>query len=68
MEVDIDTVIGYDNVVLLTKKLEKIVGWQSLPVWHMNRSYDDWLRICKDYSYVCFGAFITDNLKANKFL
>jgi len=67
VEVDIDTVIGYDNVVLLTKKLEKIVGWQSLPVWHMNRSYEDWLRICKDYSYICFGAFITDNLKANKF-
>jgi len=67
VEVDIDTVIGLDGVQKLTKKLEQLVGWASIPVWHLNRGYDNWLKLCKDYEYICFGAFLTDNLPSSKF-
>jgi len=63
VEVDIDKIIGLKEVERLRNKLEDMVGWKSIPVWHMNRGYDKWLEICRDYDYVCFGAFITDNLK-----
>jgi hypothetical protein len=67
VEVDVDKVLGEKEVEKLTKKLEKLVGWKTIPVWHMNRSYDSWLKICKDYDYICFGAFLTDGLKQSKF-
>ena len=67
VEVDIDTVIGVDEVQKLTNKLEKLVGWKPMPVWHLNRGYDNWLKLCKDYEYICFGAFLTDNLSSKKF-
>lgn len=67
VEVDVDQMIGYDLVTKLTEKLEKKVGHKCMPVWHMNRGYDNWLKIVHDYDYVCFGAFLTDNLDQSKF-
>ena len=67
VEVDIDSIIGLDLTEILRKKLEKLVGRKSIPVWHINRGYDKWLEICRDYDYICFGAFITDGLKKEKY-
>jgi hypothetical protein len=67
VEVDIDQIVGLKEVERLRAKLEKQVGWQSMPVWHINRGYENWLQTCTDYNYVCFGAFITDNLKEDKY-
>ena len=68
VELDIDKMIGLDNVEILRKKLQKRVGWKSIPVWHMNRGYEKWLEICRDYDYICFGAFLTDGLSNKKFI
>jgi hypothetical protein len=68
VEVDVDTLIGLEGVERLRERLENRVGWKCIPVWHMNRGYDKWLEICRDYSYVCFGAFITDGLKPSKYM
>lgn len=67
VEIDIDRFYGLDVVESLRAKLEKQVGWPCMPVWHMNRGYDKWLEICRDYKYVCFGAFLTDHLKEKNF-
>jgi hypothetical protein len=67
VEVDVDSIIGLDETERLRRKLEKIVGWKSMPVWHMNRGYDKWLEICRDYDYICFGAFLTDSLSTKKY-
>lgn len=67
VEVDVDRIVGYDIVKKLREMLEKKVGWKSMPVWHINRGYDDWEETIKEYNYVCFGAFLTDNLKKEKF-
>lgn len=62
VEVDIDRFYGLDVVEKLRRNLERKVGWKSMPVWHMNRGYDKWLEIARDYEYICFGAFLTDHL------
>lgn len=67
VEVDVDKIVGYPEVKRLRESLEKQVGWKTMPVWHINRGYDDWLQSVRDYDYVCFGAFITDNLPENKY-
>ena len=67
VEMDIESLIGLEETEKLRARLEKRVGWKCIPVWHMNRGYDKWLEICKDYDYVCFGAFLTDGLKESKF-
>lgn len=67
VEIDIDTVIGLEEVEKLRARLTSQVGHAPIPVWHMNRGYEKWLEICRDYDYVCFGAFITDGLKRDKY-
>lgn len=67
VEIDVDKMIGLDEVEKLRIKLNKRVGWDCMPVWHINRGYDKWLEICKDYEYICFGAFLTDGLERKKF-
>jgi hypothetical protein len=68
IEIDIDKILGLEEVERLRKKLEKKVGYKSMPVWHLNRGYDKWLEICKNYDYICFGAFLTDGLSSNKYM
>lgn len=68
VEVDVDRLIGLEGVEKLRERLEKRVGWKCMPVWHLNRGYDKWLELCKNYEYICFGAFITDGLKQNKYI
>jgi len=67
VELDIDKAIGLAAVEKLRSRLNKMVGWDCIPVWHFGRGYDKWLEVCKDYSYVCFGAFLTDGLDKNKY-
>jgi hypothetical protein len=67
VEVDIDKVIGLSRVNKLTATLQKLVGWKPMPVWHLNRGIEDWYRICRDYDYICFGAFLTDSLEMKLF-
>ncbi len=67
VEIDVDQMIGLKEVEKLRLKLNKRVGWKCMPVWHINRGYDKWLEICRDYEYICFGAFLTDGLARSKF-
>ncbi len=55
-ELDIDTVIGYDNVIKLRKHLEKLTNKQSIPVWHISRGKAEYLRMCDEYPYVALGG------------
>jgi hypothetical protein len=38
-----------------------------MPVWHLSREWDKWVEICRDYDYVCFGAFITDGMTPSQY-
>lgn len=57
-ELDIDSVVGYDNVLKLRKTLEAKTGKQSIPVWHLSRGKDEFLRMCDEYPYVSIGGLV----------
>jgi len=67
IELDAEKFIGLKNVEKLRDRIENRVGWQSIPVWHMNRGYEKWIEIVKSHSYICFGAFLTDGLHSSKY-
>lgn len=55
-ELDIDNIVGYDNVKKIRTKLEKLSGVQSIPVWHKCRGKDGFVEMCKEYPYVAIGG------------
>lgn len=66
-ELDLDTIIGLDNVTRLRDRIEKRVGWQSIPVWHETRNKDYWLNVmCSNYPYVAIGGIANSKSNRNK--
>ena len=67
-ELDIDSVCegGLAEVERLRNKLEALTGKKSIPVWHVSRGKDYWLRMCDNYPYVAFGGIITDGISKSK--
>ena len=57
-ELDIDSIVGYEEVKRLRQKLENITGKKCIPVWHMNRGKNDFLKTCDDYGYVALGGIV----------
>lgn len=57
-ELDIDSIVGYDRVLTLRDKLERMTGKQSIPVWHSNRGKDEFLKMCEEYPYVALGGIV----------
>lgn len=55
-ELDIDSVVGYDKVKPMRRKLENLANRQSIPVWHKSRGMDEFKGLAKDYSYIAIGA------------
>lgn len=60
-ELDIDSIIGYDNVLRLTEKLNKLVGYKCIPVWHKSRGVDAWIESTKKHDYVSLSASGNNN-------
>ena len=62
-ELDIDSVVGIKEVERLRLKLERMTNKQSIPVFHLSRGKDYFIRMCEQYPYVAFGGIITDGVK-----
>lgn len=58
-EMDIDNIIGYDNVVELRKMLEEVSD-KIIPVWHSNRGIREFKQLCEDYDYVAITGKSAD--------
>ena len=54
-EMDVDSVLGYDEVRRLRRDIENRTGRPSIPVWHISRGIADLKATCKDYSYIAIG-------------
>lgn len=57
-ELDIDAVVGLEEVERLRAKLHKLTNKQSIPVWHKSRGKDYWLRMVQEYDYVALGGMV----------
>lgn len=55
-ELDIDLAVGLKTVEDLRKTIEDITGIQSIQVWHKNRGWDYFLRMCEESKYVAIGC------------
>ena len=67
-ELDIDSVVGIKEVERLRRILEKRTGKQSIPVWHVSRGKDYFIKMCQEYDYVAFGGILTDGLSSKVIL
>lgn len=65
-ELDIDPLIGYQNVLLLRKRLESQTGKKCIPVWHKSRGKSEFLKMCDDYPYVAIGGIVSKEIKTNE--
>ena len=68
-EMDVDSIIGYDNVKKLRKILTAVTN-KIIPVWHKNRGIDDFKQMCKDYSGRIIGitGFKNEDIKDSQYL
>ena len=58
IELDIDVIVGYEKVKKITEKLEKIVGYKAIPVFHNRfRNKQDLDDMLKKYSYIGISNF-----------
>ena len=58
IEMDLDVVIGYDEVLKLRKYIEDEVGYQSVPVWHMSRGTEEYKKMVDEYDYIAIGGLV----------
>lgn len=57
-ELDIDCIVGYDNVLKIRKYIEEKTGKKCIPVWHHNRGKEEFIKMCKEYDYVSIGGLV----------
>lgn len=58
IEMDLDVVIGYDEVLKLRKRLEDGIGYPSVPVWHMSRGTEEYKKMVDEYDYIAIGGLV----------
>lgn len=61
-ELDIDVLIGYENVLKLRKRLEQLTNKKCIPVWHKSRGLDEFIKMCKEYDYVAIGGIVSKEI------
>jgi hypothetical protein len=67
-EMDIDKVIGYEEVLKLRKILLKATH-KIIPVWHKNRGIEDFIDMCKNYEFdiVAISGFRNEDIVDSQF-
>lgn len=66
-ELDIDSIVGYEKVKEFRKRLERAVGWQSIPVWHKGRGLKEFSRMCDEYPYVAVGGIAIKEIRQDQY-
>lgn len=67
IELDIDPIIGYDEVKRLRKILEDKTGKQAIRVWHKSRGKNEWLKDVHECYYCAVGGIVTKEWKEKEF-
>lgn len=63
IELDIDAIVGFEEVKRLRKKLEQLTNKQPIPVWHKSRGKEAYLQDVANYDYIALGGFAIKNWK-----
>ena len=62
-ELDIDGIVGFENVLKIRQKLYDLTGVKPIPVWHKSRGIERFKKDCMDYPYVAIGGIVTKEIK-----
>lgn len=66
-ELDIDSVVGYEQVKKYRKKLEKLSGKRCIPVWHKSRGKKEFINLVKEYDYIGLGGIVIKEIKRSDY-
>lgn len=65
-ELDIESIVGWDEYVRLNKKLESLSGKKPIKVFHKERGKEWFLRAVKEESYIAYGGIAVDRKTMKK--
>ena len=60
VELDLDNIIGYSEVLKIRAFLERETNRPCMPVWHLWRGEDEYLRMVDEYDYACISGFVSN--------
>jgi hypothetical protein len=66
-ELDIDIIVGYEEVKRIRAKIERETGVQSIPVWHKSRGIEEFKRLVNNYRYIAIGGFAIKHIKREEY-
>lgn len=61
-ELDLDSIVGYDEVKRYRRILERETGRKCIPVWHRSRGLEEYKRMCDEYDYAAIGGIVTGEI------
>jgi len=66
-ELDIDVIVGYEEVKKMRKYIERKTNKKCIPVWHKSRGLEEYKKLCKEYSYIAIGGIVTKEIKSTEY-
>lgn len=66
-ELDVDSVLGYENVKKIRQYIEEKTNKKCIPVWHKARGIKEWIKLCDEYDYVAIGGIVTREIKSKEY-
>ena len=66
-ELDVDVIVGLEEVERLRKRLETETGKKCIPVWHRSRGKENFIQMCQEYDYVSIGGIVTREIKPQEY-
>lgn len=66
-ELDIDAIVGYEEVKRIRAKIERETSKKTIPVWHKSRGIEEFKRLVNDYDYIAIGGFAIKHIKRNEY-
>lgn len=66
-ELDIDSVVGYGEVIRYREILENLTKKKCIPVWHRGRGYNEWISLCNEYDYTAIGGIAIKEIQKKEY-
>lgn len=57
-ELDVDKIVGYEEVLKMRKRLEDKTNKKCIPVWHKSRGMEEYKKLCQEYDYISIGGIV----------
>ena len=66
-ELDVDVVLGYENVKKIRHYIEAKTGKKCIPVWHKSRGIDEFKKLVEEYEYISIGGIVTKEITKKEY-